>query len=276
MPSKPLVVSHRAHAGTHPENTLLGIQAALDDGVDAIEIDVRRTLDGGLILMHDHTFTRTTGDRRVVAETVSAEAVALQVLPLDPGDSEQQPPPVPSLEDALRLVDGRAPVVIDFVDEPIADDLIALVRRMDAASWTWWTAHAPRLAQRLAAETPGSRSYLGWAAADGQYASPIDALDACLRRGLTGINANHRYIDETVVRTARREGLEVGVWTVNDPKRMAALVEIGVDLVTSDYPRAVQLIRDRVASAATATREIDLRWQHRPWAPRSERPRGDT
>lgn len=261
MPTKPAVISHRTHAGTHPENTLLGIQAALDDGVEAIEVDVRRTIDGGLILMHDATFTRTTGDRRVVAETPMAEATALQVLPRNP---EQQPQPVPTLQDALRLIEGRAAVVIDFVDEPITDDVIAAVREAGAASRTWWTAHDPRLAERLAAATPGSRSYLGWSPSDGVFASPIDALEACVRRGLAGIMANHACIDETVVRFGHREDLQVAVWTVNDPKRMTALVRMGVDAITTDYPRAVQLIRDRAATPQEAARQIDLRWQHRP------------
>lgn len=261
---KPAVISHRAHAGTHPENTLFGIQAALDDGVEAIEIDVRRTVDGGLVLMHDATFTRTVGDRRVVAETAFAEATALQVLPRDPA---QQPQPVPTLEDALRLIDGRAAVVIDFVDEPIADDVLAAVRQADAASWVWWTSHLPRLASQLAAGAPGSKSYLGWSASDGLFASLVDALDVCGRRGFAGVNADHRAIDESVVRHARREGLEIGAWTVNDPRRMERLVRMGVDAITTDYPRAVQLIRDRAASAQEAARAIDLRWQHRPWSP---------
>lgn len=260
MPAlKPAVVSHRAHEGTHPENTLLGVQAALDDGVDAIEVDIRRTIDGGLILMHDATFTRTTGDRRVVDQTPFAEAVALQVRPQDP---EQQPQPVPMLEDALRLIDGRAAVVLDFVDEAIADDLIALVQRSGVASWTWWTSHNPRLATRLASETPGSKSYLGWAASDGRYASPIDALEVCARRGLAGIMADHAYIDETVVRLAHREGLEVAVWTVNDLKRMASLARIGVDAITSDYPRAVLHVREHTPRSEVA-RTPSLRWEHR-------------
>ena len=271
MPAlKPAVVSHRAHAGTHPENTLLGIQAALDDGCEAIEVDVRRTLDGGLILMHDATFTRTTGDRRVVAETETAEACALQVLPRD---STQQPQPVPLLEDALRLIDGKAAVVIDFVEESIADDLIGLVRQMDAASWTWWTAHNPRLAERLAAATPGSRSYLGWTPGDNIFASPIDALEACVRRGLTGIMANHPYIDETVVRFAHREDLQVGAWTVNLPKRMAILAGLGVDAITTDYPRALLSMREHATSHAAIEdldRPINLRWAHRDYAPPSE------
>lgn len=256
---KPAIVSHRAHGGTHPENTLLGIQAALDDGCEAIEIDVRRTVDGGLILMHDETFTRTVGDRRVASQVTLGEATALQVLSKDP---QYQPQPVPTLEDALKLIDGRAAIVIDFVDEPIADDLIALVKRMNAGTWTWWTSHNPKLAERLAAEVPGSRTYLGWMASDGRYASPVDAIEVCVRRGLHGLNVDHRAVDPTLLKLAHYEDLEVGVWTVNDPKRMTALVAMGVDLLTTDYPRAALLVRERTATPE-APRTPTLRWQHR-------------
>jgi glycerophosphoryl diester phosphodiesterase len=260
--ARPLVVSHRAHAGTHPENTLLGIRAALEDGVEAIEIDVRATRDGQLVLMHDTTMARTTGDRRGVAEVDLADLAAVQVRPRT---VEQEPQPIPTLEDAMRLIDGRAAIVIDFVDEPLADPLIDLVRRLQAAPWTWWTAHRPTLAQRLAEATPGSRSLLGWTPDDGYFATPIEALDACVRRGLTGLNADHRYVDATVVRYAHREDLLLGVWTVNEPRRMDALARMGVDAVTTDYPLALQAVRARVLAETAPPRPTmpGLRWQHR-------------
>ena len=53
MARRPLVVSHRTQAGTMPENTLAGIDAALAIGVDGIELDVRATSDGVVVLSHD-------------------------------------------------------------------------------------------------------------------------------------------------------------------------------------------------------------------------------
>ncbi len=245
----PLVVSHRALGSTsgtdvpHPENALTGIEGALALGVDAIEVDVRRTRDGHLVLMHDATLRRTTRDPRTVAEVDLAEVQALALLPDMPG---VEPERVPTLDDAMRLIDGRCAIVLDFVDDEIADDLIATVRRFDAASWTWWTAHGPRHAQRLAEATPGSRSYLGWAHNEGHFATPIDAIEACVRRGLTGVNADHRYVDETTIRHAHREGVQVGVWTVNDPRRMATLARLGVDAITTNQPRALQAVLARL------------------------------
>ncbi|MQC48374.1 MAG: hypothetical protein DWG77_04680 [Chloroflexi bacterium] len=245
----PLVVAHRALAGPasghgvlQPENALAGIEGALALGVDAIEVDVRRTRDGHLVLMHDATLRRTTGNARAVAEVDLAEVQMLSLLPRVVG---VEPERVPTLDEAMRLIDGRCAIVLDFVDDEIADDLVATVRRFDAATWTWWTAHGPRLAQRLAETTPGSRSLLGWAYNEGFFATPADAIEGCVRRGLTGLNADHRYIDETAIRYAHREGVQVGVWTVNELRRMAALTHLGVDAITTDQPRTLQAVLAR-------------------------------
>jgi len=253
-PARPLVVSHRAlgSIGEHdaergvpwPENSLAGIEGALAVGVDAIEVDVRRTPDGHLVLMHDATLRRTTGDPRAVADV---DLDGLRALNLRPAVATGTPQPIPTLDEAMRLIDGRCAIVLDFVDGELTDDLIATVRRLDAAAWSWWTAHDPRLAQRLAAATPGSRSYLGWSHDEGYFNSPVDAVEACIRRGLTGVNIDHRFADETLVRHAHREGVQVGVWTVNDPRRMATLARLDVDAITTDQPRALRGVRADLA-----------------------------
>ena len=58
----PQVVSHRTNAGDAPENTLAGIEAAVRDGCAAVEVDVRASADGALVLLHDETLARTTGE----------------------------------------------------------------------------------------------------------------------------------------------------------------------------------------------------------------------
>ncbi len=245
MPA-PLVVAHRALGGSggpYPENTLAGIEGALALGVDAIEIDIRRTRDGHLVLLHDATLRRTAGDPRDLRTLDLAEVEGVRLHPAAPGLEAQ---PVPTLEAAMRAIDGRAAIVLDFVDEELADDLIALVRRLDAASWTWWTAHRPGLARRLGDATPGSRSLLGWAHNEGYFATPVDAVEACARLGLAGLNADHRYLDRTTISHAHRADLQIGAWTVNEAHRMSALAHLGVDAITTNRPALAQSALSRL------------------------------
>jgi glycerophosphoryl diester phosphodiesterase len=231
------IVSHRAAGGTHPENTLAGIHASLAAGVDAIEIDVRATRDGVLVLMHDETLERTTGDPRPIAEVTARELRALRVIATSAGGDGGHPPePVPTLEEALRAIEGRAAIVVDFVLDEIADACVEAVRRAGADEWTWWTAHSPRLAASLLAACPGARSFLGWTPNDGIAHAPAEALDIAERHGLAGLMANHRYVDAAAVDYAHGRGLAIYCWTVNDAGRMAELAALGVDGMTTDYP----------------------------------------
>lgn len=246
MPA-PLVIAHRALGGAggpHPENTLAGIEGALALGVDAIEVDIRRTRDGHLVLLHDATLRRTAGDPRDLRTLDLAE---VETVRLRPARADLDPQPVPTLEAAMRAIDGRAAIVLDFVDDELADDLIDLVRRLDAASWTWWTAHRPGLARRLGEATPGSRTLLGWAHNEGHFATSVDAEEACARLGLAGLNADHRYLDRTTVAHAHRLGLQIGAWTVNEPHRMTALAHLGVDAITTNRPALAQSTLSRLA-----------------------------
>lgn len=253
------IVSHRAAGGTHPENTLAGIRASLEVGVAAIEIDVRATRDGALVLMHDETLARTAGDPRLVADVTLEELRALRVVATSAGGSSgYDPEPIPTLEEALRTIDGRAAIVVDFVIDEIADACADAVVRARANDWTWWTSHPPRLAASLLAACPGSRSFLGWTPNDGIAHAPAEAVDLAERYGLAGLMANHRYIDAAAVEYAHDRGLAVYCWTVNDAARMAELTTLGVDGLTTDYPaRLREVLRHQHRS--TDTRPTDAR-----------------
>ncbi len=240
------IVSHRAAGGTHPENTLSGIRASLEVGVAAIEIDVRATRDGALVLMHDETLARTTGDPRPVANVTLEELRALRVIATSAGGSGgYDPEPIPTLEEALRAIDGRAAIVVDFVVNEIADVCVEAVVSAKANEWTWWTCHPPRLAASLLAACPGSRSFLGWTPNDGIAHAPAEAVDLAKRYGLAGLMADHRYIDAAAVDYAHGRGLAVYCWTVNDAGRMAELAALGVDGMTTDYPARLREVLRR-------------------------------
>ena len=95
---RPLLIAHRTAMGLCPENTIVGIEAAIGSGVDGVEIDVRVTRDGVPVLMHDASLERTTGDARDVEAVTLGELRELSVI--DPhGDTGPQP--VPTFEEAL-------------------------------------------------------------------------------------------------------------------------------------------------------------------------------
>ena len=107
---KVIVVAHRGDWRNAPENSLLAIQGCIDMGVDMIEIDVRRTKDGHLILMHDETLDRTTnGKGRVDEWTLDS----IRTLRLRNGLDRITQFPIPTLEEAMNLAKGKIMINLD-------------------------------------------------------------------------------------------------------------------------------------------------------------------
>ena len=146
---------------------------------------------------------------------------------------------MPTLTDAFEAIAGRAAIVVDFVDLALVEPIIAAVNDAGGAPWTWFTPHELSVAVRLRAGCPEARVFLGWSHTESYAHAPTDAVTLAERLGLAGIMANHRPIDRTTVEYAHSRGLAVACWTVNEPRRMAALARLGVDAITTDYPRTL-------------------------------------
>ncbi|MDP8244498.1 MAG: glycerophosphodiester phosphodiesterase family protein [Candidatus Hinthialibacter antarcticus] len=108
----PLVVGHRGTVKYAPENTLPAFKAAIEHGCDLLEIDIRETKDGELVIIHDSTLDRTTNGSGPVSEHTLAE-----IKQLDAGSwfsDEFKNTRVPTLREALEFMKGKALPDLDF------------------------------------------------------------------------------------------------------------------------------------------------------------------
>ena len=121
--SSVIVVAHRADWRNYPENSLEAIQSSIDMGVDMLEIDVQRTQDGVLILMHDHDLNRMTNGTGNIAETTWEE---ISKLNLKDHKGNMTPYKVAKLEDALLLCKDRIMINLDKADRYF-DEVFALL-----------------------------------------------------------------------------------------------------------------------------------------------------
>ena len=130
------VVAHRGCWRQAPENSLASIESCIDVGVDMVELDVRRTRDGELVLMHDETLDRTTSASGRLADRLLAELAAVRLRHTDGGPvAGLSDETVPTLEQALRAASGRILVNVDMKDPgpEIYDSTMELVDRLGVA-----------------------------------------------------------------------------------------------------------------------------------------------
>jgi len=124
---KVLVVAHRGDWRYAPENSLAAIENAIKMGVDIVELDVRKTKDGQLILMHDATLDRTTTGKGKVSEWTLD---SIRTLKLKNGCAIKTKHKVPTLEEALLLAKGKIMVNLDKA-YPIFDEVYAILQKTD-------------------------------------------------------------------------------------------------------------------------------------------------
>jgi Glycerophosphoryl diester phosphodiesterase len=120
-----MVVAHRGDWRYAPENSILAIENAIKLGVDIIEVDVARTKDGHLVLMHDRTLDRTTtGKGRVSDWTLDS----IKTLKLKNGAAIRTRHQVPTLEEALLAAKGKVMLNLDKAYE-LFDEVYALLEK---------------------------------------------------------------------------------------------------------------------------------------------------
>ena len=105
------VVAHRGDWRNHPENSLPAFQSCIEMGVDMIEIDLQRTKDGELILMHDRTVDRCTNGKGKISEMTYDEIQRLRLRPQHSASITRNH--IPTLEEVLNLCKGTILINID-------------------------------------------------------------------------------------------------------------------------------------------------------------------
>jgi glycerophosphoryl diester phosphodiesterase len=222
--------------GTMPENTLAGISAAIENGVDAIEVDVRATADGLPVLLHDSSLERTTGDQRELAEVTSDELSALQVL--DPYD-DAGPQSVPTLAEALVLIDGRCQLVIEVKQADIEQLIATTLREASATGWCWLWSFDLWIASAVSEALPGVPTSLLVGERGVALDGPESPLKVAHGAGFSGVSLHRSLVTPQAVAEAHGHGLNVYTWTVNDDAEIRRVRDAGVDGICGDYPLRV-------------------------------------
>lgn len=236
-----LRIAHRGAAALEPENTLRAVEAALRYGVEMVEIDVRPCADGTLVVIHDDDLDRTAH----AAGRVSTSTLE-QLRTLDVGKGER----IPTLEEVLALLRGRALVNIDQKTDNIGPQLLASIDRAGARDETMLSGNAGRTFAAMRTLAPEIRIALSEDAT--WRGTPLRALARLSRAaarsqaaritaparaaGLTGVTLDWHLASAPVVAELKRGGLWVLTWTVDDLGTMRRLRAAGVDGITSNRP----------------------------------------
>jgi glycerophosphoryl diester phosphodiesterase len=262
------LIGHRGAAGVAPENTLPAILHGVEVGADAIELDIRRTRDGAIVLIHDPTLERTTDGQGAVADHSLAELMELDAgFQFTPDGGRTFPfrgrgVRIPTLDEAFEAT-GDLPVILEVKSADAGRSL---------AEWLAGRAEADRIAlggfeRRFVEPAAGLVRWraatreelrrfvlLGKVGLGQRFAPRADALMVPEKH--KGI----RVVSRGLIRRCHGLGIGLFVWTVNRPDDMRRLLEWGVDGLISDYPAILRRVLEE--SGSNPTRRSPTRRGH--------------
>ncbi|MBR6218648.1 MAG: glycerophosphoryl diester phosphodiesterase membrane domain-containing protein [Eubacterium sp.] len=228
-----IVTAHRGDAKHAPENTLAAFDLAIENGADVIELDVRETLDGEIVVFHDKNISRVTGIDANVEEMTFEELRSISAS----GKFEDRYPDekIPTLREAIELVGDRADLNIELKPDNsnthLEEAVAALVEEYDLFDRCVVTSLSYKAIRKIKLIDDRIKTVYVMSVAGGNYYD-LKYADA--------YSINYKYVDNVIVRNIHRRGKEVYVWTINNKTNLENMMLLDVDNIITDDPGMVK------------------------------------
>ena len=241
----PLVAAHRGGGLLWPENSLLAFRNALALDVDFLETDVHLTADGEVVVLHDPTLDRTTTARGAVHDVKLADLVGVRLKAADGSTTAEHVPTLRELLDLLRPSAAR--LLLEIKVGPsrqpyagIEEKVLAQIRDAGLFDRVLIMAFEDETLRRIRTLDARVRTVLLVSTRRAERATaPRDVVRWVTAVGANELGIDHRALSAEIVAAARAARMRVTAWTVNEEADIRRVIDLGVDVVTSDRPDVV-------------------------------------
>jgi glycerophosphoryl diester phosphodiesterase len=221
-----LKIGHRGAKAYEPENTLLSFKKALELGVNAIELDVRRTKDGKIIVIHDAEVDRTTDGKGLVSELTLKE---IKKLSTEKGEK------IPTLEEALDFLDKKVKILIELKETGLEEDVLSLINEKGLKNNVIIVSFLEEALRKV--REIDDKVEIGLI-----YVKHKNPIKSALELKANYILPIYRFTYAIDVQKAHENGLKVIVWTINKQEEVIEYARKGVDGIASDRPDILSIV----------------------------------
>ncbi len=243
QPTETQIIAHRGASKLAPENTLSAIEKALELGVDMIEFDIHLSKDGEIIVLHDEMLGRTTDGSGNVADYTLKE-----LKTFDAGSwfgDEFKGERIPMLKEVLTLVDGKSTCLIEVkwnqegVYKGMEENIVAEIKSFEAENWVIVQSFESSYLENINQLNPNIQ--LGKLLI-GSWLLPVPFyFDYQFHWGkftppnyISWVNFYSKRATPLYIKSLKKKGVKVGVFTPNSEKDLIKQINMGVDAVITD------------------------------------------
>lgn len=219
-----LRIGHRGACGYAPENTLASIEQAIVLRCALTEVDIQRTSDDELVLLHDERVDRTTNGRGRVADLTLPD-----IRTLDAGGGESPP----TLDDVLKAASGRIGLILELKTGGSAYDVCAIVRGSGFTQPVIYASFLQEELQHVRRASPNAQTMILFTRL------PANPWATAAKLHATHVGLRLDTVTEPLVNALHNQGLIVFAYTANQPAQISKMKTLGVDGIISDFPDLV-------------------------------------
>lgn len=239
-PRRPILLAHRGASAEAPANTLVAFRLAAEMGADGVELDVHLTRDGRAVVIHDDTVTSVTGApgrvREMTVEEIQSLDAGSYFSPAFRGER------IPTLEEVLDVLRPDMVVNVELKGasartEGLEREVVRILQarqmldRVIISSFNpfrlWRTRRLEPRLPRAMLHGPGTPVFVRRL-----WFLPLVRPDA--------LHPHYTLVDAAYMDRARRWGMRVNVWTVDDAREARRLLDLGVDGIITNDPRGLR------------------------------------
>jgi glycerophosphoryl diester phosphodiesterase len=214
-----LRIGHRGARAYAPENTIKSFEKAIEIGVDAVELDIRKTSDNELVVIHDADIKRTTNGKGLVSELTLKEIKSFSA------DGEK----IPTLDETLNFLDKKVKVFIELKETGVEEQVLSIVRSKGLEKNVVIVSFLEDALKKVRELDSDIETGL-------IYAKHRNPVKAALDLKANYLLALYRFTHSANVQKAHENGLKMVVWTINNPDEVNEYFNKGVDGIASDKP----------------------------------------
>jgi len=229
-----LNIAHRGCSSLYPENTLSSFREALEIGVDGIELDVRFTKDKEIVVIHDASVDRTTNGKGRVSELTLKQIKKLSIIERKSGRLTQER--IPLLKEVIDLIKNKTTLWIEMKEEG-EEEIVKLLEREGVINNVVLISFNPQSLKKVKEINPLISTGVIVGNTRGTSSNFLERVLGCYT---DVVDMEQKFISGEIVKVAHSHGRMVGVWTVNERKKMKKFIEMGTEVLTTDYPQVLK------------------------------------
>jgi len=212
------IIAHRGASYFEPENTLRSFKRAIEMGADFVEMDIRMSKDKELVVIHDADVNRTTNGSGLVKDKTLSE-----LKKLDIGLGER----IPTLDEVLKLTKNKIGLVIEIKEPGTENKIIEKINEnnLENVILASFYHESIKNAKKLDPSINAGIIFV---------CRPVDVIQIAFNANANIIFPSHRYMNENMVKEAKKHDITVYPWAIDDPDMFKKFAEMGVNGIVTN------------------------------------------